>query len=497
MCGGWRTAVLLLPTACLNAATLYVSPIGSDLNSGAIDAPFSNLTAAVALAGPGDTIYMRGGTFTYSTTIQLTNSGTALSPINIWNYPNEHPVLDFSAMADADPNRGILITSNASFWHIKGLEVYRAGDNGMKIEGSGNIIEFCSFHHNRDSGLQIGLGQNDLDIPDRVCSNQIVNCDSYLNYDAPSGGNADGFSCKLHPGAGNVFRGCRSWENSDDGFDLYKNQFDVTLEDCWTWHNGDPASFNTNTAGNAEGFKLGGDTDFSGSRLVKRCIAFNNHFGGSGAGKAFHQNDHQGPIILLNCLSFSNNYNYALNNSGGEHIVKNCVSFDPYGPDHKLVSSNSSSSDIYINNSWNLPVTPNIADYVGPLTEEAAKAPRQADGSLPNNGFARLVAGSDLIDKGVDVGLPFNGPAPDLGPFEFTVTLVQSNIVVDVVSMTDAGLSLHVIGLTSHGPVIVQTSPDLATWTPVFTNPPVTGGWQYVDPDATSVPQRFYRVEEQ
>ena len=77
------------------------------------------------------------------------------------------------------------------------------------------------------------------------------------------------------------------------------------------------------------------------------------------------------------------------------------------------------------------------------------------------------------------------------------MTLVQSNIVVDVVSMTDAGLSLHVIGLTSHGPVIVQTSPDLATWTPVFTNPPVTGGWQYVDPDATSVPQRFYRVEEQ
>ena len=37
---------------------------------------------------------------------------------------------------------------------------------------------------------------------------------------------------------------------------------------------------------------------------------------------------------------------------------------------------------------------------------------RQADGSLPNNGFARLVAGSDLIDKGVDVGLPFNGSAP-------------------------------------------------------------------------------------
>ena len=45
-------------------------------------------------------------------------------------------------------------------------------------------------------------------------------------------------------------------------------------------------------------------------------------------------------------------------------------------------------------------------------------APRQADGSLPVNDFARLVARSDLIDKGVDVGLPFAGAAPDLGAFE-------------------------------------------------------------------------------
>jgi hypothetical protein len=31
-----------------------------------------------------------------------------------------------------------------------------------------------------------------------------------------------------------------------------------------------------------------------------------------------------------------------------------------------------------------------------------------------------LAHGSTLIDKGVDVGFPFHGPAPDLGAFEFT-----------------------------------------------------------------------------
>ena len=45
--------------------------------------------------------------------------------------------------------------------------------------------------------------------------------------------------------------------------------------------------------------------------------------------------------------------------------------------------------------------------------------PRQADGSLPNISFLRLAAGSKMIDKGTDVGLPFVGTAPDLGAYEY------------------------------------------------------------------------------
>ena len=78
-----------------------------------------------------------------------------------------------------------------------------------------------------------------------------------------------------------------------------------------------------------------------------------------------------------------------------------------------------SSGTIQQNNSWNLTsVTASEADFLS-LDPALAKAPRQADGSLPNNNFARLISGSDLIDKGVDVGLPYNGIAPDLGAYEF------------------------------------------------------------------------------
>ncbi|MFQ6036902.1 MAG: ankyrin repeat domain-containing protein [Sedimentisphaerales bacterium] len=44
---------------------------------------------------------------------------------------------------------------------------------------------------------------------------------------------------------------------------------------------------------------------------------------------------------------------------------------------------------------------------------------RNPDGSLPESDFLRLAPGSDAIDAGTDVGLPFVGKAPDLGAFEY------------------------------------------------------------------------------
>jgi pectate disaccharide-lyase len=488
----------LLACGQLEASTWYVATNGLDANPGTFAAPFYNVSKATALAAPGDTVFVRGGTFYYTNTVRFTNSGTALLPIRLWAYTNEHPVLDFSGMADDPNNRAFLITTNCNWWHFKGLEIYRAGDNGMKIEGSYHVVEGCVFHHCRDSGLQIGLGDSDADIADRVCSNLVLNCDSYLNYDPrASGGNADGFCCKLHPGAGNAFKGCRSWENSDDGWDLYKNNYDVTLEDCWTWHNGDTNSFGTSKAGNAEGFKLGGDSGFYGLRNVNRCIAFNNQYGGSGAGKAYHQNDHRGSITLYNCLSYSNNYNYALNNDvTANEYVKNCVAFSPVGPDHKNYSFNGTT--LQASNSWNIPaITNNLQTNYVILAEAAAKAPRQADGSLPNNGFGRLVAGSVLIDRGTNVGLPFTGAAPDLGPFEYVRPPISFDASGTGLHFTGAGLNLKLDNLTGHGPVIIYTSTNLTSWSAIYTNPALTGSLIYLDATTTNQPRQFYRAAEQ
>jgi hypothetical protein len=52
------------------------------------------------------------------------------------------------------------------------------------------------------------------------------------------------------------------------------------------------------------------------------------------------------------------------------------------------------------------------------LDNKGVTDPRQLDGSLPELNFLKLAPGSDLINSGTNVGMPYNGAAPDLGAYE-------------------------------------------------------------------------------
>jgi len=403
----------------------FVSPTGNDSNDGTVEAPFYSLAKAISLAQPGDTIYVRGGTYTYTQTIVIDHAGESNNWIRIFAYPGEKPVLNFSNQPYGPTHRGILITTNARYWHIKGLEICYAGDNGMKVEGSYLRIERCVFHHNRDTGLQIGFSHDFVNPNGELAAFiEVINCDSYMNYDPDNrGSDADGFAAKMHCGKGIVFVGCRSWKNSDDGWDLFETDASVIISNCWTWHNGDPSLYNVTGGsfqGNGNGFKLGGNGtggNSKGTHYVYNCIAFNNNFPGR-TRHGFDQNSHKDGIVMYNCLAWNNHYNYFFEdspNAGKPMIFKNNVSFGATANATGVTTF--PSGTIQENNSWNLNVLANASDYVT-LTEEAAEAPRGPDGSLPSD-FARLVWGSDLIDKGVNVGLPWCGSAPDLGPYEY------------------------------------------------------------------------------
>jgi hypothetical protein len=82
-------------TAPASGACLYVDAAkGSDENPGTQAAPWRTLAFAVRRLGPGDTIYLRGGT--YYERVALTRSGTAGAPITIASFPGELAVVDGS-----------------------------------------------------------------------------------------------------------------------------------------------------------------------------------------------------------------------------------------------------------------------------------------------------------------------------------------------------------------------------------------------------------------
>ena len=59
------------------------------------------------------------------------------------------------------------------------------------------------------------------------------------------------------------------------------------------------------------------------------------------------------------------------------------------------------------------------------------------------------------------------------------------------------GISLKLDQLSGHGNIIILVSTNLTDWTPIFTNPPLTGSLPFFDPGATNQAARFYRAVEQ
>ena len=397
----------LLLVSVLNGKTLYVSTAGADTNVGTIDLPFKNISKALtASIVAGDTILVRGGVYTLNATITInTNpSGKQDTLCHLYAYPGERPVLDFSSQSIG--SRGIQV--KGKYWHIRGFDIVGAGDNGMYITGAFNIVEFCSFSKNQDSGLQLSGGAN---------NNKIINCDSFFNQD-PSEGNSDGFSPKLDVGTNNYFYGCRSWQNTDDGFDGYlrpSNNVTTTLDNCWTFMNGYRRDGSL-SPGNGNGFKMGGSDNklLEHNFILYNCLSFDNK------SKGFDQNSNKGSITLINCTGYRNggkNYSVVLSLDSGKVLtVSNCLVYGPMGT--LLLAVNAT-------NSWMLPDSVTMSDFVS-LDTAGVRGSRKLDGSLPDINFMHLTQGTHLINSGTIIpGRPYNGIAPDLGCFETEDTLTS------------------------------------------------------------------------
>jgi pectate disaccharide-lyase len=290
-------------TVRASEAVLYVAPAGVSGAAGDINNP-TTLQDAITRLASGGQIWVRGGTYNYTSPIKTgrTNSGTSGSNNKITNYASESPVLDFGGMSFADANRGLSIEGN--YWYVKGLKIQKAGDNGIIVMGNNNTIENCKLYANRDSGLQIARYLSSIPSSEWPANNIVKGCESWDNLDTDNGEDADGFSCKLSVSTGNQFQNCYSHHNSDDGWDLYTySDYDaigpVKITSCTAAYNGTTSTGQSGSGSDGNGFKLGGE-DVSIKHTVISCVSTNNKKDG------FTANSNPGPIYLSGCTASGN-----------------------------------------------------------------------------------------------------------------------------------------------------------------------------------------------
>ncbi|MDN3260156.1 carbohydrate-binding protein [Streptomyces sp. CSDS2] len=259
-------------------SVLYASPTGTDGAAGTESAP-TTLTSAISRITPGGTIYLRGGTYRQSATVTIPagSDGTSAARTTLSAYPGEKPVLDFSAQTESSSNRGIQLF--ADYWRLYGLTVQHAGDNGIYVGGSNNVVERVVTAYNRDTGLQLGRISSTTPSSQWPANNLIVSSESHDNADS-DGEDADGFAAKLTTGTGNVFRYDVAHHNIDDGWDLYTKPETgaigpVTIEYSLSYGNGTLSDGTVNTNGDRNGYKLGGD-DIPVDHVVRHSIAYKN-----------------------------------------------------------------------------------------------------------------------------------------------------------------------------------------------------------------------------
>ena len=437
--------VLLATCTVVSATTYYVSPSGNNNNAGTLNSPWATWGHAFnsTAVRPGDTVYFRGGVYqmtsdnlaypyTNGSGYNFSRNGTSDNYICYFAYPGEIPILDCSnIILSSGSNRGI-VGNNMNYVHIKGLTLRNVNQSlagntvtGWTISGNNIIVENCTVHNTGGWGF-VSVGK---DI-------QYLNCDSHHNCDSLTsslpGNDGVGFqNVNQSIVDGSVYyKNCRAWKNGDQGFSAISIGY-LEFDGCWSFNNGQ-------LQGEGHGFKMasvgsGGDQPPFGplKRKYVNNIAAYNRANGWTTNDSYP--DRTFGMQVFNNTSYHNGYPSSVFGMSYGYVVYNTASVDQEELARVYknnIAYRNQSGNTYIstnavythsNNSWDIPIAVTDADFAS-LDSTGISARRRADGSLPDNNcynnFLRLVPGSLLVDRGIDIGLPFSGQAPDLGAFE-------------------------------------------------------------------------------
>lgn len=510
------TLLLILCFGIANATNYYIAPTGLNGNAGTIGSPWkdweriSQPRYSNILVG-GDTVFIRGGTYTSS---HHTNGDDVVACywqninglpnrwIVIMAYPGESPVLDCSNVLPFSLNPWIIYmggtgtNEGCSYVKVKGLHIKNLAQvasacgsggisRGFQCEGNHDIIfEQIEVDHIGGAGYATNYSTDIV----------YTNCDAHHLADALSCGSAgayggaDGWNRTNTGGTRCTYNFCRAWLCSDDGWDALKSDGIITYNGCWAFWNGYYEVIPNNhgswiLAGDGDGIKaappMTTNIQSIKTRFINNCLTFEN------AQNGIDQNGlspdpspgvegQSTKFQLYNNTSYKNvgvGYQFPYFNTfpGIQQDFKNNIAFA-----NGIIGLRYCAGGVNnTHNSWltespacewtgNLPIVNAWFQSVNsgiltPGSGTGMDAPRQADGSLPVNSFLKLVAGTALVNTGIDVGLPYCGSLPDLGAYE----LCSQSMPVANAGVNQT-ITLPVNSCTLSG--TATTSGSIVTW---------------------------------
>ncbi len=463
--------ISLMEVAAKGTSPYYVAVNGNDAASGNIKNPWKTPEKAFREAQAGDTVFFRGGRYlrtmmeggihvvykdSADTGEDICNSGEPGNYIHFWGYPSDvkngdSVIFDFSFIEpprNGGNNTGFYF-AHAGYVHFKNLTFRNVWQKYEKVVGYGIN---CYAPHNMiyenivvDTIGGIGMFSStyDWDARGRSDTTYFINCDFHNCIDSLAVGDYQieqgwagtqgvGLFAVSYPGCYYVIDGCRSWRNADDGFNFVPSGGEVRVNNSWSFKNGAYFDYlDFHSAGN--GYKLNSSGNIEGLQRNPSNISHyvTNSISALNNGLGFTENKGANPSMnrrMYNNIAYKNWQGFTVSGSdpeGWEHRNNAYINNIAYENDIDVGEYRGGYFHTNDYNSWNenteiLLTKEDFISVDSSVIFRQLSGQRQKNGSLPilDSAF-QLSEGSSLIDAGTDVGLPYNGSKPDLGPFEY------------------------------------------------------------------------------
>lgn len=236
----------------------YASTTGSAGNAGTVGSPWD---LATALAGgssgqvkPGDTIWLRSGT--YAGPVTSTLAGAVGNPIIVRSYPGEWAKID--GVAARDTNTFTVQGSDTWYW---GFEVLNS--NTDRVFGVPNTARGECFYvtgpRTKFINLIVHDGSEGFGLWDAGVDVECYGCLVYNNGSIDTNrGNGHGFYMQNTTGTKKITNciSCNNFSTGMKAFGEVGSAVGITYEDVISFNNGSPCDFTGNPAGVPANYRI-------------------------------------------------------------------------------------------------------------------------------------------------------------------------------------------------------------------------------------------------